>query len=149
MPHDSAPTLDLIASLNELLEAERAGARVMRESLTASSDPALHGLIESIGRDEVKWCGVLMRAIRHLGGTPGTRTGDFYAKTMAIAELPERLAFVNRGQGWVAKRLRALLPEVDDAQIHADLQDMLQSHLDNLDKVNLQLGLQPPERQNG
>ncbi|WP_284465615.1 nitronate monooxygenase [Diaphorobacter nitroreducens] len=136
----------LIARLDELLEAERAGARVALRSRTETEDEALRALIDAIHRDEVKWCGMLMRAIRTLEGTPGSRTGDFYDKAMAVPDLRERLAFLNRGQGWVAKKLRELLPLVDDAGIRAGLQEMLQAHVDNLDKVNTALGLTPPRR---
>jgi len=145
-PAPAGSATSLIASLDELLEAERAGARVMRESLAETDDPQLRALIEAIGHDEVQWCGVLMRAIRQLGGTPGTRTGDFYGKAMAVADLPARLAFVNRGQGWVAKKLRELLPQVRDDTIRPGLQAMLQAHVDNLGRVNRQLGLAPPAR---
>jgi nitronate monooxygenase len=31
------------------------------------------------------------------------KVGAFYGKAMAIADLSERVAFLNRGQGWVAK----------------------------------------------
>ena len=136
----------LATQLNELLEAERAGARVALRSRTETEDEALRALIDAIHRDEVKWCGMLMRAIRTLEGTPGSRTGDFYDKAMAVPDLRERLAFLNRGQGWVAKKLRELLPLVDDAGIRTGLQEMLQAHVDNLDKVNTALGLTPPRR---
>jgi len=131
----------LVALLNELLEAERAGARVTLESVADAQDAATRELIEAIHRDEVKWCGVLMRAIRHLQGAPGTKTGDFHGRAMAIGELAERLAFLNRGQGWVARKLRELLPQVDDPAIRDDLAEMLSSHESNLGKVNTLLGL--------
>lgn len=136
----------LIARLDELLEAERAGARVALRSRTETEDEDLRALIDAIHHDEVKWCGMLMRAIRTLEGTPGSRTGEFYDKAMAVPDLRERLAFLNRGQGWVAKKLRELLPLVDDEGIRAGLQEMLQAHVDNLDKVNAALGLTPPQR---
>ena len=59
---------------------------------------------------------------------------------MAIADLRERLAFLNRGQGWVARKLRELLPLVDDAEIRAGLTEMLRAHEGNLDRVNHWLG---------
>lgn len=129
----------VIARLDELLEAERAGARVTLRSSAEAQDPALRALIDAIHRDEVRWCGLLMQAIRTLQGTPSARTGDFYDKAMAVADLRERMAFLNRGQGWVARKLRELLPLVEDDGIRAGLQEMLRSHEENLDKVNAQL----------
>lgn len=136
----------LAAQLNELLEAERAGARVTLETARAvpADQPALQALVQAIQRDEVHWCGMLLRALRRLGAQPGTRTGDFYGKAMAVADLRERLAFLNRGQGWVARRVRELLqgldPEHED--LRADLQAMLDGHVAQLAKVNAALGIE-------
>lgn len=130
----------LIARLNELLEAERAGVRVTVQTLAQiqeQQDPALHALVNAIHHDEAQWCVLLMHAIRDLGCKPGTRTGDFHARAMAISDLHERLLFLNRGQGWVARKLRELLPLVeDDPALHRGLARMLLSHEQNLDKVN-------------
>lgn len=134
----------VIARLDELLEAERAGARVTLRSAAHAQDGEMRELIEAVHRDEVKWCAMLMRAIRSLQGTPSSRTGAFYDKAMAFEKLEERLAFLNRGQGWVVKRLRELLPMVDDTAISQGLTEMLLAHEVNLDKVNRRLGLGHP-----
>jgi nitronate monooxygenase len=126
----------IVARLDELLEAERAGARVTRETAPRVQDAAIRDVVEAIHRDEVKWCVMLTRAIRNLERMPGTRTGSFYEKAMAIEDLGARLAFLNRGQGWVVKKVRELLPLVDDAAIRQGLADMLAAHEANLDKVN-------------
>lgn len=134
----------VIARLDELLEAERAGARVTLRSAAQAQDGEMRELIEAVHRDEVQWCAMLMRAIRSLQGTPSSRTGAFYDKAMAFEKLDERLAFLNRGQGWVVKKLRELLPMVDDAAIREGLAEMLRAHEANLDKVNRRLGLARP-----
>jgi nitronate monooxygenase len=51
---------------------------------------------------------------------------------MAISDLGERIAFLNRGQGWVVRQLRELLPRVRDNSLHADLSEMLRSHEANI-----------------
>lgn len=132
---DSAPTA-LLDALNELLEAERAGARVAMETGRAIADPELAALVEDIHRDEVRWCGMLMRTIKSLGATPSSATGAFHGKAMAIANLDERLKFLNRGQAWVIRKLQALIPQVNDAQASADLTDMLQAHHQNISRVD-------------
>ena len=51
---------------------------------------------------------------------------------MAISDLGERIGFLNRGQGWVVRKLRELLPRVRDNSLHADLSEMLRSHEANI-----------------
>lgn len=129
----------LLAALNELLEAERAGARITLESLRQTEVPDLQRLLTHVHHDEVRWCGLLMDAIRGLGGTPSTRTGVFYAKAMAVPDMLERLALLNRGQRWVVRKLRDALTRVDDARVRAGLQDMLASHEGNVERVDARL----------
>ncbi len=134
---------ELLSSFNELLEAERAGAKVALRSAAEAPDPETKALLEAIQRDEAHWCAMLNRAIRALDGTPSPLTGAFYEKAMAIASLPDRLAFLNRGQGWVVRRLRELLPRTRDDVLHAALTEMLTSHERNIDRVEPHL---PPPR---
>jgi len=101
---------EVLASLNELLEAERAGARVTLETARAADNTTIAELMRTIQRDESRWCALLSRHIKALGAAPSPNVGAFYAKAMAIADLGERIAFLNRGQGWVARKLREMLP---------------------------------------
>lgn len=134
----------LLAALNELLEAERAGARITLRSAAETDDPALQRLVTDIHRDEVRWCGVLIDAIQSLPATPSTRTGAFYERAMAVPDLDARLALLNRGQGWVVRKLQALLPRVGDTHIHGELTAMLMSHQQNIARVNAQQAPQVP-----
>jgi nitronate monooxygenase len=130
----------LLAALDELLEAERAGARVASETAAEiDDDPALHRLIAHIRRDEAHWCSVLVDAIRTLGATPTRATGAFYEKAMAIADLAERMAFLNRGQRWVVRKLQALLPTLTEPDIHHALSLMLVAHEKNIGAVDVRL----------
>lgn len=132
---------ELLAALDELLEAERAGSRVCLRTAAEVEDQTLEALVEDIQRDEAHWCAVLTKAILALGAQPTSRVGAFHEKAMAIAGLPERLAFLNRGQGWVVKRLRELLPKVRDDALHGALSSMLTAHERNIARVNTNLGL--------
>ncbi|MGE0806684.1 MAG: DUF6306 domain-containing protein [Burkholderiaceae bacterium] len=134
--HEALNREALLAALNELLEAERAGARLSLSTVVEADDPAFKTLIASIHLDEVKWCGVLIAAIRALRATPSSKTGAFYDKAMAIPDLRDRMAFLNRGQGWVVKRLRALLPHIHQPEIQAGLSEMLSAHQTNIDRVD-------------
>lgn len=129
-------TSDLIAFLNELLEAERAGAKVALESARDTSDPALVELLKHIQHDEAYWCAMLLRQIKALGGEASPRIGAFHGKAMAIRDLKERLVFLNRGQGWVVRKLREVTPLVSDESLHADLAHMLSSHVANISLAN-------------
>ena len=94
-------TEELARFLNELLEVERAGARVALVWAATEGQSQIGDLLRAIHRDESRWCAMLQRHIKALGGDPSWQVGAFYGKTMAIADTRERLAFLNRGQSWV------------------------------------------------
>ncbi|HEX2492675.1 MAG TPA: DUF6306 domain-containing protein, partial [Steroidobacter sp.] len=88
--------------LNLLLEAERAGAKL----LAAYLDELPPGTAEWVGlhavqRDEARNCAVLIHYLLEADVTPSMATGEFYRKGLEIRSWSERLEFLNRGQGWV------------------------------------------------
>src|SRR5437762_3178489 len=99
---------ELITLLNELLEAERAGARVTLESARAAGSGPIAELMRTIQRDEARWCAMLLGHIKALGEVPSPKLGAFFGKAMAIPDLAERITFLNRGQGWVVRKLREM-----------------------------------------
>jgi len=131
---------ELVALLDELLEAERAGARVTLESARAAADAPTAALLMAIHRDEARWCAMLLRRIKAAGRTPSTKVGAFYGKAMVIDDLAERIVFLNRGQGWVVRKLRDMLARVGDDSLRADLTEMLRSHEDNIALANKAVG---------
>ena len=144
-PAGAAPASreEVLDALNELLEAERAGARVAMETAREMPPSALALLVQDIHKDEVRWCGMLMRTISVLEGTPSSATGAFWGKAMAIPDLEQRLSFLNRGQAWVVRRLSALIPRIQDAQVRADLAAMLQAHHVNIERVDARKAVDP------
>ncbi|TDU31145.1 nitronate monooxygenase [Panacagrimonas perspica] len=124
-----------VEALNTLLEAERAGARVAMLTAAQLPEGATRQLVLDIQRDEARWCAVLTRALRASSAEPSRATGAFLGKAMAIADITERLAFLNRGQGWVVRKLQEMLPRIADDALHADLRAMLDSHLRNIERV--------------
>ena len=132
---------ELTSELNELLEAERAGARVLLE--TAHQNPLQNLVlpINEIQRDEVRWCNMLMNVIQSLDIEPSRKTGAFYEKAIAILDLKERLIFINRGQGWVVRRLSEIIPRIQDVDICKRLEEMRDAHVDNIELVKKSLGL--------
>ena len=55
-----------------------------------------------------------------------------FASRIAIDGMAPRLAFLNRGQGWVARKLREALPRIAEDSVHAALKEMLETHDANI-----------------
>jgi len=127
---------DLLAFLNEMLEAERAGAKALLHVSKEAKEQPVASLAMAVHHDEARWCAMLIAAIRRLDATPSQATGAFYEKVLAIPEERARLAFVNRGQGWVVKKLKEAILRIEDEQLAKDLGVMLSSHEENIAKVN-------------
>ena len=127
---------ELAAFLNELLEAERAGTGVALKSADAATGTPFFDLLRDVHRDEARWCAMLLKQLRALGAPASTQIGAFQEKAMAIEGLPERIAFLNRGQGWVVRKLREILPRVRDDDLHRNLAEMLRSHEANIALAN-------------
>ena len=100
-----------IDRLNELLEAERAGVDTLSRLFPEARGPEMQKLFEAVRDDEAWSCAGLVRSIKTLGGTISEKKGDFAEKVMREPTLAARLRLLNRGQGWVVKRLDGLLGE--------------------------------------
>lgn len=121
------------AFLNELLAAERAGAKLLSAYLDElPADSAQWKTIRAVQRDEASNCALLIHLLLEAEATPTPAVGSFYDRGLAIAGWRERLDFLNRGQGWVAKRLAAALDRVP-ASARPALQTMHDSHLANIE----------------
>ena len=121
------------AFLNELLAAERAGAKLLSAYLDElPADAPQHETIRAVQRDEAGNCAVLVHLLLEAEATPTPAVGSFYDRGLAISGWRERLEFLNRGQGWVAKRLAAALDRVP-ASARPALQTMHDSHLANIE----------------
>lgn len=123
----------LIGALNELLSAERAGAQVAVASLKEATGVLQRDLLQQVHRGEADSCRRLRDCLLLLGAEPSRERGAFYEKCMAIADLGERLALVDRGQKWVIRKLVALLDVVVHPRIREELQAVLQTHEVNSD----------------
>lgn len=126
---------ELLKNLNELLEAERAGAKVALASSRIPATPAYSALMLRVRADEARWCAMLAEQIGRLKATPSRKTGAFREKALAIVDPYDRLNFLNRGQAWVVRRLEEMLPRVRDEHLHGALKEMLESHRSNIQKA--------------
>jgi 5-formyltetrahydrofolate cyclo-ligase len=125
---------ELIDLLNVLLEAERAGAKVLAAFLDDyQRDTPAWRQLAAVQRDEAQNCVILSDLVKKLGGTPSAKTGDFLGKALAVEGRVARLQFLNRGQGWVARKIGEALPQVQQDFARAALSAMSESHLLNIE----------------
>jgi nitronate monooxygenase len=119
--------------LNTLLEAERAGAKLLAAYLNElPADAEAWAWLSAIQRDEARNCSVLIHLLLEDGFEPSIKVGDFYRKGLAIRGWGERMRFLNRGQQWVADRIAAALPRLNGLAGQKQLQAMYDSHLANI-----------------
>lgn len=136
-----AETLDL---LNRLLEGERAGARAVGAMYAETGIARNVTVLRGIAMDEARFCAMLTRHIVRLGGSPSRATGAFYDKLLAVHDPTERLELLNRGQGWVVRKLQEALPKIHDDGLHHDLKQMLDRHELNIADCTLLQNDRPP-----
>ncbi|PKL99698.1 MAG: diguanylate cyclase [Gammaproteobacteria bacterium HGW-Gammaproteobacteria-9] len=117
--------------LQDLLSAERAGAKVAGDSLQEPCSNEQRQLLEQVRQGEIESCKLLLSCLQHLGLEPNKDTGAFYGKAMAIESLDERLPFIDKGQQWVIRKLREYLPGCQDPLLRSELERMLQIHEEN------------------
>ena len=77
---------------------------------------------------------MLFEHIKRLGDQPSRQTGTFHTKLAELEALDDQLAFLNRGQGWVVRKLREAIPTIADDLLRADLQEMLETHEHNIER---------------
>ena len=123
---------NLESLLNTLGEAERAGGRVLRELVALTSAPELRELLKKTAHDEGYYAGELMAHVRRLGGAPSNATGDFVEKVRSVSGLRDKLELLNRGQGWVIRKIEEGLPSVTDPDLHGFLTVMASGHHVNI-----------------
>ena len=125
---------EVIDLLNLLLEGERAGARALSVMAQQASGTPERSTFRHVAMDEAQFCAMLTRHLKRLGGTPSTRTGEFYDKLVALDGTAERVDFLNRGQNWVVRKLRDGLQRIGDDSLHRDLTNMLDVHVQNIQR---------------
>jgi hypothetical protein len=125
---------DFGSLLNTLLEAERAGAKLLAAYLSelppqSTAWTALH----KVQRDEAHNCAVLIHLLLNAEVEPSTAVGDFHERGLALRKWSERLEFLNRGQAWVARRIAEALPRIPEPGARTALRAMHESHVQNID----------------
>jgi 5,10-methenyltetrahydrofolate synthetase len=125
---------ELVELLNVLLEAERAGAKVLAAFLDDyTRDTPAWRQLAAVQRDEAQNCVILADLVKKLGGMPSAATGEFLGKALAVEGRLARLQFLNRGQGWVARKIGEALPQVQQDFARTALSAMRESHQLNIE----------------
>jgi Domain of unknown function (DUF6306) len=125
---------EVLALLNEMLEAERAGAKVVGQLSAGATERTIAATLHAVAGDEARFCAMLRRHVVRLGGIPSRKTGAFHDKVMALDGVGPRLELLNRGQGWVVRKLRDALSRIHDDALRRDLQEMLTVHERNIQR---------------
>lgn len=66
--------------------------------------------------------------IKAFGEASSPEAGAFDGKAMTIADLAERITFLDRGRGRVVRKLHEMLARVRDDRLHTSLADLVESH---------------------
>lgn len=128
---------DIIKLLQELLEGERAGARLALDTLKETTDEQQKMLLNQIHIGETESCRRIRDCIIYLGGQPSLNTSDFYIKAISIENIVDRLYFIDRGQRWVIKKPNKNLELITSDSVRNELENVLQAHILNSDAFNL------------
>ena len=123
---------ELIDLLNRLLEAERSGVRAVSGMLKPLREGELKEGLKKAKGDEARYVAGLHALLKQLGAVPSGNVGDFADKLLAIDGIAEQLKFLNRGQGWVVKKIEALVPTLADPTMREFFTEMLDTHRKNI-----------------
>src|SRR5262245_14472323 len=123
----------LEALLNQLLEAERAGQRLLDAMTQETADPQIKALFANFTDIEVGDTAVLEGLIRLHGGTHSTRTCYVDDKVLRVDNLHDQMNLLSRGQAWVARKVEQALALNPSPDIAAFLKEMANRHRHNME----------------
>ncbi|HEU4353836.1 MAG TPA: DUF6306 domain-containing protein, partial [Burkholderiales bacterium] len=100
--------------LNEMLEAERAGAKalvVYMNDFPRNSET--WKILRQIQADEAHNCALIGKLLERSGTPYSHATGKFYDKAVAVKGPKARLEFLVLGLKWAVKKFEQALPQLD------------------------------------
>ncbi len=125
----------MIARLEELLEAERAGVRCLVPMADAAGEGEKKDLLVRLRDDEGRFCAGLVRLIAARGAVPHQRVGAFAEKVLALPDEAQRLALLVKGQAWVVRKIDEIPAGDMTADEKAFFADMREAHVVNIEAV--------------
>lgn len=127
---------ETISLLNELIAGERAGAVGIIEMARNTPEPEHNALLQTVAKDEARFCAMLSHHVTRLGGEPNRDTGVFAEKLAKRETLDDKLALLDKGQSVVVKMLAEAIPRIEDPQLRHDLTTMHDVHVVNITRCN-------------
>src|SRR5579884_4137205 len=119
----------IIRTLNEMLEEERAAVEAVIGLASMATDPNERDMLQHIGSDEVWACSGLRARIDGLGGAPSLHISDFANYVLSLEYYPERLRTFGRHQRLIMERIATLLAQrTIDAETKTFLEEMRTQH---------------------
>ncbi len=121
--------------LNRILEAERAGVKVLNDLIPKIGNDRMRALARKFLRDEGMNCQVLKAIIENAGGEASKDTGDFVQKVEALPAIEEKIDLLIKGQEWVAKQIRKNRKTLMNTSEAMFLEAMKIQHEENVDAL--------------
>ncbi|HKD77056.1 MAG TPA: DUF6306 domain-containing protein [Ktedonobacterales bacterium] len=119
----------IIRTLNEMLEEERAAVEAVIGLASMATDPNEREMLQHIGSDEVWACSGLRARIDGLGGAPSLHISDFANYVLSLEYYPERLRTFGRHQRLIMERIATLLAQrTIDPETKTFLDEMRTQH---------------------
>jgi nitronate monooxygenase len=125
----------MIARLEELLEAERAGVKCLIPLAEEAPAGKKKELLVRLRNDEGRFCAGLVKLIEARGAAAHGRTGSFAEKVLALTSEPERIALLIKGQAWVVRKIDEIPAAEMTAEEKAFFADMREAHVVNIEAV--------------
>ena len=125
----------LLDFYNMLLEAERAGVKVLGQLVSQIQDPQLLGLLKKFLRDEGVNCRILIALIHDLDAKPSDKTGAFVEKVQALDSLEEKIDLLILGQAWVARKINEFRFHLPAGSPYLFLEAVKAQHEENVDAL--------------
>ena len=123
-----------IAFLNQMLEAERSGAKALLHILDGNPRRGeAWAVLRRVHADEAHNCALLGKQIERLGADYSHATGDFLGKLLAVEGRRARVEFLAKGLRWAVKRFDEALPRLD-ADARATIASIRESHLRSIER---------------
>lgn len=121
---------ELVAFLNRMLEAERAGANALLSILEQHPrNGEAWTVLRRIHADEAHNCVLLGAQLKRLGADYSHATGDFLGKLLAVAGRRARVELLAQGLRWAVKRFDEALPRIADDEARRAIADLRSTHL--------------------
>ncbi len=125
----------LLNFFNILLEAERAGVKVLSELNIQVEDQRIKPILKKFLRDEGVNCRILASLIHDLNAKPSDKTGAFVDKIRVLDNLDDKIQLLIRGQAWVARKIKEFRFNLPAGSAYWFLEAIKIQHEENVDTL--------------